>query len=266
MRKNISNKITIVFLLAVLFSCKAKKQIVMAAGAIKDTMKSAPTLNAAAAKLAEINAAQLNFNTFSGKAKTKLDINGSVNDVTLNIRITNGKKIWVSVTAVIGIEVARAVITPDSILVVNRLQAVYIKQPFSYIWMFTGNQVDYKTIESLLVGNAIPGTLNSNAQLQADNGNVNISGNMQDLLYKLVVAPNLKVSAMNLSNQAAGQSLQVNNSAFIQSGNRLIASQIDISSMVKGQKAQVNLHYNKVEFDQPQDYPFNIPSRYTPQN
>ena len=78
-----------------------------------------------------IKAGQLNFNTFSGKAKTKLDINGSSNDVTLNIRIQKGQKIWVSVTAIAGIEVARALITPDSILVINKLQGLYLRKPLA---------------------------------------------------------------------------------------------------------------------------------------
>jgi len=107
-------------------------------------------------KLNAIKSGQTNFTTFSGKARTKLDINGSSNDVTLNIRIQKGQKIWVSVTAIAGIEVARALITPDSLLVINKLQGLYIRKPFSYVYSFTSKQVDYSSLEAILVGDAIP--------------------------------------------------------------------------------------------------------------
>jgi len=41
-------------------------------------------------------------------------------------------------------------------------------------------------------------------------------------------------------------------------------SEIDMSSVVKSKKILVNLHYVKEEFDQPLEFPFTIPARYTP--
>lgn len=217
-------------------------------------------------KIRAIKAKQLYFNTFSAKARTKLDIAGNSNDVTLNIRINRDQKIWVSVTAIAGIEVARALITPDSIIIMNRLQSLYIKKPFSYIYTFTGNQINYKTLESLLVGNAIPELLNENAELQSDSSKTILTGNLQGLLYRLLLGPDMRVTQTNLNDQVAGQSLQVTNNTFIKSGNRVVPSQIDMASVVKDKKIEVNLHYTKVDFDLPLQYPFSIPSRYTPAN
>lgn len=215
-------------------------------------------------KLAAIKAQQINFSTFSGKAKTSLDINGNSNDVTLNIRINKGKKIWVSITAILGVEVARAVITPDSILLINRLEGVYLKKPFSYVYAYASRQVNYKTLESLLIGNAIPELLTEKADFTTSNGNTTLSGTLDDLLYKLIVGADNKVTQTNLNNQSEGQSLQVANNTFIQANNRILPSQIDIASVVKDKKVHVNLHYTKVDFDQQLEYPFSIPDRYEP--
>ncbi len=241
-------------------SCKAKKQIIVTRAAVN-----IPT--PADDKMARINAvkaSQSSFNTFSGKARTKLDISGSSNDVTLNIRISRDQKIWVSVTAIAGIEVARAQITPDSVMVINRLQSLYIRQPFAYITKFAGSQVNYKTIESLLVGNVIPGLLNEQTILQPANGGLILTGDLQGLMYKLITGADMKASQTNLNNPNAGQSLQVMNGAFMRVGNQTVPSQIDITSMVKDKKIQVNLHYTKIEFDKPLDFPFSIPARYAP--
>ncbi|WDF55933.1 DUF4292 domain-containing protein [Mucilaginibacter sp. KACC 22063] len=265
MKKSISNSLLLLSGIIILASCHSKKQLVKR----QADSSAVRTDNAASAVKNKINAIkskQVSFTTFSGKAKTKLNVNGNSNDVTMNIRIQKNQKIWVSITAVIGIEVARALITPDSILVINKLQSVYIKKPFSYIYTYASRQVNYKTVESLLVGNAIPELLNENGKLEPSNGNVVIDGQLQDLLYKLIIGPDLKVTSTDLSNQSAGQSLHIDNSAFVQADGRVIPSEIAFSSTVKNKTIQADLKYSKTEFDQPLDFPFSIPSRFSQVN
>jgi hypothetical protein len=127
-----------------------------------------------------------------------------------------------------------------------------------------GDQVNYKTIESLLIGNAIPELLNENADFETTNGITTINGNLQDIVYKVLLGADMKVNQTNLNNQNAAQSLGVLNSVYVQAGNRVMPSQIDISSIVKDKKILVNLHYVKVDFDLALDFPFSIPSRYNP--
>jgi hypothetical protein len=254
-------KLLAVCCLLLMISCKAKKQLVV--------NRPAPVAAVAAGndkrdKLNAIRASQAPFTTFSGKARTKLALSGSSNDVTLNIRIKRDQKIWVSITAIAGIEVARALITPDSIKLLNKFQSVYISKPFSYLYKYTGGQFSYKTLESVLVGNVIPELLNERADFQTNNGSLTLTGNLQEVIYKLMLGPDLKATQTNLDNSAAGQSLQVVNGTFIQVGTYAVPSQIDISSVVKDKKIQVNLHYVKIEFDKPLDFPFSIPASYSP--
>jgi len=246
-----------------LSSCKVKKHLVAVKKMNDSLIKPTDTRDLI---FSGIRSAQVNFNTFSAKARTKLDINGNSNDVTLNIRIKKDQKIWVSITAIAGIEVARAMITPDSIMVINRLQGLFIKKPFSYVWTFAGSHVNYKTIESLLLGNVIPELINDNGSFENVANQRILSGQLDEILYKVVFGGDLKVLQLNLSNQHAGQSLQVNNNGFNLVDNREIPTLIDIQSIVKDKKFQVNLHYIKIDFDQSMDFPFTIPSRYQAAN
>src|SRR5437879_13370008 len=138
MSGNTLSKLLIICCVLAMVTCKAKNQAAVMHKPVGNT-KVSPILS----RLNEIRKRQADFTTFSGKAKTKLDINGNSNDVTLNIRIQKGQKIWVSVTAIAGIEVARAMITPDSLLVINKLQGLYLRKPFRYIYTYTINQIDY---------------------------------------------------------------------------------------------------------------------------
>jgi hypothetical protein len=302
MKKNILNKLVIALCLFTLFSCKSKKHLLVdrkadSATVAKDTATTAAVTNTTASvnatpattpteatvtkpavaakapvdnfKLAKLNAIrlkQVNFNTFSGKAQTKLNVNGDSHDVTLTIRIKKNQEIWVSITAVLGVEVARALITPDSIKLMNRLESTYLKKPFSYIYNYTSKQLNYRTLESLIIGNAVPELVSDNAILKADNGDVILSGNLQDLVYQLTVGPDLRVTQTNMSNQAAGQSLHVVNAAFMQAGTRVVPSKVNISSSVGKKNIQAELHYTKVDFDQEVTFPFAVPGRFTVTN
>jgi hypothetical protein len=280
MKKNTSNKMMLgnklqnhsyiklfaVCCLLLMFGCKAKKQLV--ARVAIDTVPAKPAVvkvNPVIAKLAAIRNQQVFFNTFTAKAKATLNMDGASNNVTLNIRINRDKKIWVSVTAILGVEVARLVVTPDSLLLINKLEGLYLKQPFSYIHSFAGNQVNYKMLESLLVGNAINELLNEKDSLKLDGGNTILSGNLQDLAFTLILGPDMKVTQTTLDDQTARQSLQVTNGAFIQVTGKVIPSQIGMVSMVKDKKIELNLHYTKVDFDKVQDYPFSISAEYKEQ-
>ena len=89
MKKNTLNKLFIVCGLLAIVSCKAKKQLLVNKIS-KDTIAaSSPGLMT---RLNSIRSAQLNFATFSGKAKTQLNINGSGNNVTMNVSIEKGKR------------------------------------------------------------------------------------------------------------------------------------------------------------------------------
>jgi hypothetical protein len=270
MKRNILNKVLVVCALLAVVSCKARKKAMPVTPTTIHTENNVPVattppdLTVVKNQLAAIRAHQVTYNTFSGRASTKLDVNGNSNDVTMNVRIMRDKKIWVSITALLGIEVARALITPDSIKIINKLQGVYLKKPFSYVYKYASRQVNYKTIESLLVGNAMPELLNENANIKTDMGNLSLTGTLQDLVYGLTLGTNMRVTQFNLSNEAEQQAMLVNNSNFIQAGNRLVPSQIDILSTIGNKKIQANLHYNKVDFDLELDFPFNIPERYTP--
>ena len=270
MKRSILNKILAAAIMLLVFGCKAKKQLVQTnvnnQPAVTDSAAAVPaakTDNSKSEKLAAIQSRQINFNTFSGKARTKLEIDGKGYDVTLNIRIQKNKQIWVSISAIAGIEVARALITPDSIKIINKLQSVYLKKPFSYVYQYTGRQINYGTVEAIVVGNAVPEFVNADAQISANGNNTIISGILNDLAYQTTFGADLKVASLRLSNQKSSQKLDVNNSSFIQADNRILPSVIAISSAAGQNSFKADLHYIKTDFDQAIDAPFKEPKNYT---
>src|SRR5690606_13157953 len=75
------------------------------------------------------------------RAKTRVEMGKSVHDVTLHVRIERDRAIWLSVTAILGVEAARILITPDSVKILNKLQGEYISKPFAYIYNYTNREL-----------------------------------------------------------------------------------------------------------------------------
>src|SRR5690606_9829395 len=100
--------------------------------------------------------------TFSGRAKTKIEMGKNIQDVTLNVRIERDKAIWLSVTAILGVEVARILITPDSVKILNKLQGEYIAKPFHYIYNYTNRGVTFAILQDLLMANVSSNLLRTN--------------------------------------------------------------------------------------------------------
>lgn len=258
------NKVLAAGMIFLLFGCKAKKQLVRVNNpVIADSVFVAKPDNNRTEKLAAIQSTQINFNTFSGKARTHLEIDDKGYDVTMNIRIQKNKQIWVSITAIAGIEVARAVITPDSIKIINKVQSVYLKKPFSYVYQYTGKQISYKTVEAIVIGNAVTEFIGPDAIISANGIDVILSGILNDLSYKTTFGADFKVSNLKLTNQKAAQKLEVNNSSFIKADDRILPSVIGINSVADRNSIKADLHYIKAEFNQSLDTPFNEPKNYT---
>jgi hypothetical protein len=259
MSGNIWNNLLWVALLSVsLTACKTRKVAVVNP---KPAVTELSKRNAENIQL--LKSKDLSFSTLSVKAKAKLDFGGNKNNATMNIRMEKGKRIWVSVTALAGIEVARALITPDSIKVRNNFQSVYLKQPFSYIHKFASKQVSFEWLESILSGNTIPDFLNEEATIEQTNGLWILQGEKETLAYKVLFDGVMKVSENNINDMRSGQALKVQYSGAYQDlGGSLFPNGVTINSMTGAKIVNIELEYSGVQRNVPLDFPFSVPGKY----
>ncbi len=270
MRRDMLNKgVCILLILGLFASCKARK----AATASKvdsvpvTVAQPAESLNTARTdKLAAVKNNQANFSTLSGKAKSALSIGSNSNDVTMNIRIKNNEAIWVSVTAIAGLEVARALITPDSVRVINRLENEYIKKPFSYLHEFTNNKITFATLQSVLVGNAISEFITESTELNMSGAQSELKSAIGSMMYQVILNDQNKVVTANLSDAAAAQSLFVSYGDFQPVLQQQVPHSIVMKSQAKSKNISLDLKFSRIELDVPVEIPFRVPDRYTIKN
>jgi hypothetical protein len=259
MKRNTLNSFLLIAVVVMTIACRAKKAIV-------SLPKQADSTVVASTKKSEnikmLRANDLAFTTLSLKAKASLNINGNANNVTMNFRIQKDEKIWVSITAIAGIEVARALITPDSIKVRNNFQSVYLKKPFSYVHRYTNSQVDFSLLQAIFSGNTIAAFMKEDAVLEQENGLWVLSGQQQDLAYRVLFNTLLKAAEDNLNDVKTGRALKVEYGAYQKVNAALFPSSIKINSMAGKQKLSIDLDFLKIESNVPLEFPFSVPVKY----
>jgi hypothetical protein len=137
--------LTSVFLLF-LFSCKAPKEVV------KEKVKFEHLSTKELLEKLEVN--EFKFETLSTKADITF-IDEKETSFKANLRIRKDSAIWMSITPALGIEMARILITKDSLMFMDRMHNKYFVGDFAFINKKFDVDMDYNMLEALLVGNSI---------------------------------------------------------------------------------------------------------------
>lgn len=104
----------------------------------------------------QIQGNRIGFTTFT--AKLDVDYRGTDGkkyDVNAHLRMYKDSVIWVSVTAILGIEGMRAYITRDSVKLLDKQNKIYIARSVSYLQELTALPLDLPSLQDLLLGNPV---------------------------------------------------------------------------------------------------------------
>lgn len=157
--------ILIAFFSAAIFtsSCRTSKRITKAI-APKDTVAVVVENHTIADSIALVKTTMQNFQkhyidfkTFSAKIKVEYeDSKGKQPDVTAKVSVFKDSLIWISLTATfLNIEVFRAYITKDSVILINKQAKEVQYRSLDYLQEITQIPFDYSTLQDMLVGNPI---------------------------------------------------------------------------------------------------------------
>lgn len=151
-----ANQLLGLLLLASLFviGCKSRKVEVIAPPPV-DTSAVVPYPYFLPDSLFQaIRQADAPLQTFSARASVEAEMNKESKSFQANIRIRRDSAIWISISPALGIEVARVLITRDSIKLINRLNGSYFKGDIHYLNQMMQVDVNFDMIQAVLTGNA----------------------------------------------------------------------------------------------------------------
>ena len=97
---------------------------------------------------------QQSFEWLTAKFDIQVEGSGlSFDDLSGQLRMRKDSLVWLSVTAPMGVEVARVKVSTDSVWVINRLEKTYMAETLADVAQHFGMPIGLPWIETLLLDN-----------------------------------------------------------------------------------------------------------------
>ncbi len=226
--------------------------------------------------LTSMQAAQASFNFFSARFTGSVNYGGSQTDIGGTIRVRRDSAIFVSVAPFFGIEVARILITPDHVKILNRLEGTYFEGDMEKINGILNADLDFFMLQSMLVGNDLAHFSTRNFRLSDDKDVLMLHNpDRVRLDTRLPNTPrfeqnmwldkhSFRITQTTLLEKGSNRNIQAKYPGFTTVQGQSFPSEIFLLFSDLSSTAQLTARYNRITIDQPQDITFTVPSRYTP--
>jgi len=112
---------------------------------------------------------ELKFNTLTAKFSATYYRNRKKTSISGQLRIKRDSSIWISITPMLGIEMARFMLTPDSIKYLNRINSTFLLKDFKYINQLLNKTMDFDMAQAFLTGNDFSLYENNSFRASVDN-------------------------------------------------------------------------------------------------
>lgn len=254
-----------------LASCRSTRNIQTAIGK-KDTtasvIPSVPGPEDSFAFIRENNtrivASRIDFTTFSAKLDVDYgDAEGKNFDLNAHLRMYKDSVIWISVTAIMGIEAFRAYITKDSVKFLNKQDKIYSARSVSYLQEVTALPLDLISLQDLLIGN--PVFLDSNIVSYSRSANT-VSLLSVGTLFKHLLTMNEPDKSIQSSKLDDLDGMR-NRTCYLTYSDYETRKGVNFStrrniSVSEKKKLDIRLNFKQYDFNETLSFPFSIPKNY----
>ena len=207
-------------------------------------------------------------------AKITLELSRSSSKSNLStgaaLRIVKDKGILISVRPLLGIEVAKLVISRDSVLIVDRMNKQYLYESIEDLKRSKQVDFNYYNLESLLSNRLFyPGKRDV---MEADyakfltkkiDGNYTISAkDISNIMYNFSVDGNNHIASTLISGEKSSYSLQCNYEQFIVDQGQSYPTELTFKIGLKEKRMEAKISYSKLDINKEVEIDYSVPSKY----
>ncbi|MFI5221313.1 MAG: DUF4292 domain-containing protein [Bacteroidia bacterium] len=256
MNKKVSYFLAFILIVTVT-GCKTKKAIQKPVTDIPAEVK--PNRNEYFVKKARAN--ENAFNYFSAKGEAEYKDQKDEQNFNVFIVMEKDEYIWMSITALLGIEVARVRLTPDSLVMLDRLHRICIITNYGFLKKFTGMDLNLKNIQQLIIGNAAFDADEKTSVCDTSLTGIIIYSILQDQKQVAEYNTNFRLQKNTIGNRTDSKQFKVEYASHQKHGNNEFPSQIHIN--IRAEKnVECKFSLTNFVFEKKKDVPFSIPANY----
>ncbi len=207
------------------------------------------------------------FNKKTLDAKLKVVYKTSKDDynLSLKLRIEKDKVIWINAVYKSMVLVARAKITPTSVSYYEKINKTYFKGDFEMLENLLGTAVNFKQLQSMLLGEAIFDVKAQKYSAEIDDNAHLLHPIEQEPLFDVLFWFNpihYKLDKQAIKNKLKDQDFSVSYKGYREIEGAVFPKRIEIRAQEKENFTEIDLHYRSVIFNKKISTPFKIPRGY----
>ena len=165
--------------------------------------------------LPSVKATNTSFIFLSAKGKAQINMKGSKQGANVSLRMRRDSIIWFS-GSLAGIEGVRAVLTRDSVRVLNRIEHTYFSGGYAYLSKVLNVPVSFAQMQALLLGDYLPAPAGTTPTVVLEEaGRQRVSYPLAGVLVeRLLQAGTGRVQQLKVSDVATKRNLTVDYTDF----------------------------------------------------
>ena len=216
----------------------------------------------------EVERNQFEFDNLETKLNIK--VKGDNNNIGLKgqLRMHNDSVIWISLSLKLGIEVARVMITEDSVKFINRTNKTYLAESIDNFKELLPSEVTIGFVQDLLVGNDVALDKNNKFKVTIDNNNYKLESDRNTLWVtpKTFKVKSCQLSAIScqlsaISSQQSAVSVSVSYDNFQNVNGKLLPTKMTLNAN-EGFDINIEIDYSEVKTGEELEFPFNISKKF----
>lgn len=221
-----------------------------------------------------IEEVETDFEWFSAKISTQLLTGEDKNNFKTSVRIRKDSAIWAQITFG-SILIAHSIITPDSVKVILKRDKKYFIKDIQYINDEYGLNVSFDLLQDLLIGNAVGYEKKGKYKVVEDSLYYELTTHKEKKIAKWMekqpknedkmvfvryqfYPSNFKIAHLSIDDVPDSSSLKVENFNFKEQDGRLHPEIIRILGSSSKDSIRLELIFQKIEWNEKQEFPFNI--------
>lgn len=285
---NARTKSLLILLLIVFFTaCKHKKKTTRTVGPQVVTIQT-DTLGKcrldyknAKALTKYIHDNEFTFNWISAKANVESVIDNKEESFDIKVKIRKDSAMLISIQYLLGLEVAKVLITRDSVKMVDYIHKNYFKGDFNYINELLNADLDFDVLQAVMFGNSaefhdeedklkpVIDRTNCHYLLSTERKRrlkriQQGESELKKALQTLTLNPdNFKIIKNEFIDPSTNRTFTANYKNFTIKDSVFAPYHVDID-IVAEKKASLKIDYVRIEKNTPQKLTLNIPSKYDP--
>ncbi|MFO7873877.1 MAG: DUF4292 domain-containing protein [Bacteroidales bacterium] len=227
--------------------------------------------------LSSLKDREATYDFFSTRFSGNAEINRNNISLSGNIRIKKDSAIYISVAPFLGIEIARLLITPDTVKFINRAEGTYFSGDVRFINNMLNASLDYYMLQALLVGNDFDhfsstsqeATYDENRVLLQSEARYPVRESHQPVMFEQSLwldIDSYRIRENLLYEPITRRSLRARYSDFEEIQGEQVPTGVYLTFIEPDSRAELTLQYKRTSINEPESISFSIPEDYRPMN